>query len=265
MGKLHDKSKHWYFIRLDKARSMNSGLQICVFWSASPVAQQVKNLPLMQKMWETQVWSLGQEDPLEEEMATHFSILAWEIPWTEEPGGLQSKGSQRVGHGWAHAELDWTWPNSHNSCLHSKGICLNSPSSAFLRVNLPPSLCLRQGESNGSIRCQLPVTLHSGELYAAAVGPECFSLRYVMKRDIAERWLWGKHLEEINFLGSKGSVCSPEGPQGAPQSKQTILLMSHCHFFLPEAHMCCKISRKMGGVWRDGKLKKATRAIFKRS
>ena len=78
---------------------MNSGLQICVFWSASPVAQQVKNLPLMQKMWETQVWSLGQEDPLEEEMATHFSILAWEIPWTEEPGGIQSKGSQRVGHG----------------------------------------------------------------------------------------------------------------------------------------------------------------------
>ena len=66
---------------------------------ASPVAQQVKNLPLMQKMWETQVRSLGQEDPLEEEMATHFSILAWEIPWTEEPGGLQSKGSQRVGHG----------------------------------------------------------------------------------------------------------------------------------------------------------------------
>ena len=49
----------------------------------------------MQAMW---VQSLGQEDPLEEEMATHSSILAWEIPWTEEPGGLQSMGSQRVGH-----------------------------------------------------------------------------------------------------------------------------------------------------------------------
>ena len=47
---------------------------------------------------ETQVRSLGREDPLEEEMATHSSILAWKIPWTEEPGGLQSKGSQRVGH-----------------------------------------------------------------------------------------------------------------------------------------------------------------------
>ena len=50
----------------------------------------------MQGMW---VQSLGQEDPLKEERATHFRILAWEIPWTEEPGGLQSMGSQRVGHG----------------------------------------------------------------------------------------------------------------------------------------------------------------------
>ena len=47
-------------------------------------------------MRETWVWSLGQEDPLEKEMATHSSILMWEIPWTEEPGGLQSMGSQRV-------------------------------------------------------------------------------------------------------------------------------------------------------------------------
>ena len=46
-------------------------------------------------------WSLGQEDPLEEGMATHSSILAWKIPWTEEPGGLQSIGSQRVGHDWS--------------------------------------------------------------------------------------------------------------------------------------------------------------------
>ena len=52
-------------------------------------------------MWETWVRSLGQEDSLEKEMATHSSILAWRIPWTEEPGGLQSTGSQRVGHDWA--------------------------------------------------------------------------------------------------------------------------------------------------------------------
>ena len=60
--------------------------------------QRVKNLPAMQEPQEIQVRSLGQEDPLEEEMATHSSILAWRVLWTEEPGGLKSKGSQRVGH-----------------------------------------------------------------------------------------------------------------------------------------------------------------------
>ena len=62
---------------------------------ASLVAQLVKNLPSMCETW---VQSLGQEDPLEEGMATHSSLLAWRIPWTEEPGGLQSMRSQRVGH-----------------------------------------------------------------------------------------------------------------------------------------------------------------------
>ena len=62
---------------------------------ASLLAQMVKNPPAIQ---ETQVRSLGPEDPLEEEMATHSSILAWKIPWTEEPGGLQSMGLQRVRH-----------------------------------------------------------------------------------------------------------------------------------------------------------------------
>ena len=62
---------------------------------ASLVVQTAKNLPAMQ---ETEFRSLGREDPLEKEMATYSSILAWEIPWTEEPLGLQSMGSQRVGH-----------------------------------------------------------------------------------------------------------------------------------------------------------------------
>ena len=64
---------------------------------ASLVAQMVKNLPAMQ---ETQVQPLGQEDPLEKGMAMHSSILAWRIPWTEESGGLQSVGLQRVRHAW---------------------------------------------------------------------------------------------------------------------------------------------------------------------
>ena len=61
----------------------------------SPVAQRLKHLPAMRKTW---VRSLGREDPLEKEMATHSSILAWRIPWTEKPGELQSMGSQRAGH-----------------------------------------------------------------------------------------------------------------------------------------------------------------------
>ena len=59
------------------------------------MAQMVKNQPVMQ---ETRVQSLHQKDPLEEEMATHPIILAWKIPWAEEPGGLPSMGQQRVGH-----------------------------------------------------------------------------------------------------------------------------------------------------------------------
>ena len=65
------------------------------FAGASLVAQRIKHLPAMQ---ETCVQSQGWEDPLEKEMATHSSILAWRIPWTEEPEGLQSTGLQRVGH-----------------------------------------------------------------------------------------------------------------------------------------------------------------------
>uniref|UniRef100_A0A4W2F445 SOSS complex subunit B2 n=1 Tax=Bos indicus x Bos taurus TaxID=30522 RepID=A0A4W2F445_BOBOX len=71
-------------------------MEILVIYQEVPcVAQRLKHLPAMQETW---VRSLGQEDPLEKEMATHSNILAWRIPWTEEPGGLQSLGSQRVGH-----------------------------------------------------------------------------------------------------------------------------------------------------------------------
>ena len=70
------------------------GYPLQYLW-ASLVAQMVKNLPAMRETW---VQSQGWEDPLEEGMATHSSILAWRIPWTEEPGGLQFMGLQRVRH-----------------------------------------------------------------------------------------------------------------------------------------------------------------------
>ena len=75
-------------------REFQEGGNVCIP-VAGLVAQSVKNLPAVQETW---VRSLGWEDPLEKEMATHSSILAWKISWTEEPGGLQSMGSQRVGH-----------------------------------------------------------------------------------------------------------------------------------------------------------------------
>ena len=79
------------------SRTAGNMVLLGFFW-ASLVAQRLKRLPAMQETW---VRSLGQEEPLEKEMATHSSILAWRIPWMEEPGGLQSMGSQRVGHNWA--------------------------------------------------------------------------------------------------------------------------------------------------------------------
>ena len=71
------------------------------------MAQTVKRLSTMR---ETQVWTLGWEDPLEKEIAIHSSTIAWKIPWTEEPGRLQSMGSQRVGHNWG-ISLSLSFPN----------------------------------------------------------------------------------------------------------------------------------------------------------
>ena len=87
---------------------------------ASLVAQSVKNLPVVQ---ETQVQFLGWEDPLEKEMATHSSILAWKISWTEEPDGLQSRGLQRVEHDWVTNTylhlLNHSQHTEENSVKHS--------------------------------------------------------------------------------------------------------------------------------------------------
>ena len=71
------------------------------------MVQAVKDLPVMQEIQETQIWSLGREDALEKETATRSSILAWRIPWTEEPDGLQSMGSQRVKHCWARMQDEY--------------------------------------------------------------------------------------------------------------------------------------------------------------
>ena len=82
---------------------------VCVCIQLSWWLSSKNNLPARQERQEMWVWSLGREDPLQEGMATHSTILAWRIPWTEELEGLQSMGSQRVGHNWAH---------THTHCLY---------------------------------------------------------------------------------------------------------------------------------------------------
>ena len=84
----------WCTVSLELTQNI---YRFCSRCRASLVAQTVKNLPTIQETW---VPSLGREDPLEKGMATHSSILAWKIPWTEEPGSLQYMGSKRVGHNW---------------------------------------------------------------------------------------------------------------------------------------------------------------------
>ena len=83
------------FTAVQDVGTIISILERCSHAKDFPVAQMVKNLPVGK---EIRVQSLGWEDPLEKEMAAHSSILAWRIPGTEQPGGLQSTGSQRIGH-----------------------------------------------------------------------------------------------------------------------------------------------------------------------
>ena len=92
--------EHWF---IHVYSQLSTKIFLLSLWNiggerASLVAQLVKNLPAMQETW---VWFLGQEDPLEKEMAICSSTLAWKIPWMEEPGRLQSMGLQRVRHDWA--------------------------------------------------------------------------------------------------------------------------------------------------------------------
>ena len=85
----------WYIYTMECCSAIKRNACESVLMRASLVAQRLKSLSAVQETW---VRSLSQEDPLEKEMATHSSILAWRIPWREEPGRLQSMGTQRVGH-----------------------------------------------------------------------------------------------------------------------------------------------------------------------
>ena len=110
----------------------------------------VKNLPAMQ---ETLLWSLSQEDPLEKGMATHSSILVWRIPWTEEPGGLQSMGSQRVGH-------DWPINTHIHTHTHSFITLLDSPPEKWFIFFWKRQLCFCLAFKTWAINAWLLGMLH---------------------------------------------------------------------------------------------------------
>ena len=128
-------------------RVLTLAFKICKF---SSLAQMVKNLPAK---WETWVRSLGQKDSLERGMAINPSILAWRIPWTEEPAGLQSMGSQRVGHYWAI--------NTHTVFIQPPGPSLNSKCS-----NQGKEGMCRQGQS----KIQKPIMQPWGRVLVPSQG-----------------------------------------------------------------------------------------------
>ena len=101
---------------------------------ASLVAQIVKHLPIVRETW---VQSLGREDLLEKEMATHSSILAWKSPWMEEPGGLQSVGSQRVRHDWATSQGHLHLTHWLPSYLHVFTLLLTEMPQTTRTLSLP--------------------------------------------------------------------------------------------------------------------------------
>ena len=121
----HLSRQDFFNCKNKKSSPMPFTRQLSPGLSAALVTQRVVNLPAMQ---ETQVWSLDQEDPLEKGMATHSSILSWRVPRTEEPGGLQSMGSQGVGHNW---EINTPFFSCHHFTLRSP-LCtiINSSSSS---------------------------------------------------------------------------------------------------------------------------------------
>ena len=124
--------------------------------------QMANSLPVMRK---TRVWSLDQEDPLEKEMATHSSILAWKIPWTEEPGGLQSMELQRVAYDWAN-NADWWYTyrfSPHRKKFLLLNCCLNG-SAVRKKIkednDTPPESVLLICSSIFAINTAINVTAH---------------------------------------------------------------------------------------------------------
>ena len=213
-------------------------------FSSSLVAQRLKCLPAM---WETWVRSLGREDPLEKEMATHSSILAWGIPWTEEPGRLQSMGSQRVGHDWAtslHFHHESNAISTGSSVLSSVPLSVQSLSCVQLcdskdcstpgfpvhhqLPELPQTHVHRVGET-GPWRNYMTCPLWDSGWLLIPVGPKqehewsCPSSLYSIKAIHTHKRLSVQHAESLGHLSRlhPHAAALPTAPLHQPISTYT--------------------------------------------
>ena len=150
--------------------------QSCI-WVASlmpssfQVAQMVKNLPTM---WEARVRFLGQEDPLEEEMATQSSILARGMPWTEEPGGPQLMGSQRVGHDWVNLHFNLPMPSAALPTYAPSLLNPHIPQTTHLLPCLSPPLAQKTLKAKINLKGQFKIQWPYLHLY----GTNCLLITF---------------------------------------------------------------------------------------
>ena len=134
------------------------------------MAQWVKNPPAMQEIQEMWVWSIGREDPPEEEIATHASILAWKIPWKGEHDGLQSRGSQRVGHDWASKASKHVYIFKYCCCCSFAQLCtilcdpMDYSTPVFLVLHYLPEFAQRVRWVGDAIQPSHPLSSPSSAL-----------------------------------------------------------------------------------------------------
>ena len=169
-----------------------------------PGGSVVKNPPANPgDMQVTLVWSLGREDFLEKEMATHSSILVWRIPWTEEPGGLQSMGLQRVGHDWAHTQSNFLMPQECCIVNHYKKFVLSRICFFYLMYIRYISLLILVG---------LLASINSIHLDWAWMGSSMSAGHLLLSEQVRVIWSW---VAFAGWPGEPGSApylpCPQEG------------------------------------------------------
>ena len=175
---------------------------------ASLVAQTVKNLPAVRMTW---IRSLGWEDPLEKGMATHSSILAWRIPWTEEPGRLQSMGLQRVRHDWAtFIPVNTTSPEGERTQKMNNILRLSASISSFLVIS----------KKHVWLTQSIEIFLNPWQRLGLGQKPPCLRTLQPEAND------WAGHFKHVQAWGPRGPnwascpfACTLSGPVQSSQQQ----------------------------------------------